>query len=203
MLSQPFVSRAGLKLDHALREFNLDVTGFVCADFGCNAGGFTDCLLQRGAAKVFAIDTGYGALAWKLRNDSRVVVMERTNALHAAPPQESMDLVVIDMAWTPQRLAIPAALKWLKPGGGGQIVSLVKPHYELDDGEKKSLLHAGRLDQVEAERVLRRVIEHMPRWGAEVIAHTKSPLTGGKSSRKAGGAGNVEFLVLARDAIRK
>ena len=136
----PFVSRAGLKLDHALREFQLDVTGFVCADFGCNVGGFTDCLLQRGAAKVFAIDTGYGALAWTLRNDARVVVMERTNALHAPPPQDVLvDLVVIDLAWTPQRLAIPAALRWLKPDA--RIVTLVKPHYELDDAEKRELLH--------------------------------------------------------------
>lgn len=198
----PFVSRAGLKLEHALREFALDVTGFICADFGCNAGGFTDCLLQRGAAKVFAIDTGYGALAWKLRNDPRVVVMERTNALHATPLQikgsdpfvSSVDLVVIDLAWTPQRLAIPAALKWLKPAG--QIVSLVKPHYELEGGERKSLLHDGRLDPIEAERVLQRVLERMPAWGAEAIARTKSPLTGGKSSK--GGKGNVEFLALAK-----
>jgi 23S rRNA (cytidine1920-2'-O)/16S rRNA (cytidine1409-2'-O)-methyltransferase len=195
-MTQPslFVSRAGVKLDHALREFNFDVTGFVCADFGCNAGGFTDCLLQRGAAKVFAIDTGYGALAWKLRNDPRVVVMERTNALHAAPPQESVGLVAIDMAWTPQKHAIPAALKWLAPAG--RIITLVKPHYELDDAEKKSLLHDGRLDPVEAERVLQRVIDRMPEWGAEVLAHTRSPITGGKSSK--GGEGNVEYLVMAR-----
>ncbi|HEX5690428.1 MAG TPA: SAM-dependent methyltransferase, partial [Roseiflexaceae bacterium] len=139
----------------------------------------------------------YGALAWKLRTDPRVVVMERTNALHAAPPQPAcVDLVVIDLAWTPQRLAIPAALKWLKPGGC--IVSLVKPHYELDADEKRTLLHDGRLDPVEAERVLDRVIEQMPSWGTEVIAHTKSPLTGGKSSRAKSGAGNVEFLVLAK-----
>ena len=192
-----FVSRAGLKLDHALREFNLDVTGFVCADFGCNIGGFTDCLLQRGAAKVFAIDTGYGALAWKLRNDPRVVVMERTNALHATP-QAAVDLAVIDLAWTPQRLAIPAALRWLN--SGGRIVTLVKPHYELDENEKRALLHAGRLDPMEAERVLHRVIEGMLTWGAQVVAHTTSPLTGGKSSRRKAGEGNVEFLVLAQSA---
>src|SRR5262245_12931313 len=142
--NSPFVSRAGLKLDHALREFGVNVKEWVCADFGCNVGGFTDCLLQRGAAKVFAIDTGYGALAWKLRNDSHVVVMERTNALHASPPPSGVDLVVIDMAWTPQRLAIPAALKWLHQEG--RIITLVKPHYELDEREKRDLLHEGRLD---------------------------------------------------------
>ncbi len=216
--SPVFVSRAGLKLDHALREFNLDVTGFTCADFGCNAGGFTDCLLQRGAAKVHAIDTGYGMLAWKLRNDPRVIVMERTNALHAAPEKVSdtfsgVDLVVIDLAWTQQRHAIPAALKWLASGTpspqpspkgrGGLIISLVKPHYELDADEKRALLHDGRLDPAEAERVLVRVIERMPTWGAEVIAHTKSPLTGGKSSRSKRAEGNVEYLVLARCTARE
>jgi 23S rRNA (cytidine1920-2'-O)/16S rRNA (cytidine1409-2'-O)-methyltransferase len=202
--AHPFVSRAGLKLDHALREFNLDVTGFVCADFGCNIGGFTDCLLQRGAAKVYAIDTGYGMLAWKLRNDPRVVVMERTNALHTQPPlpfgedrgADGCDLVVIDLAWTPQRLAIPAASRWLKKDG--RIITLVKPHYELDDGEKRELLKQGRLEHVEAQRVLDRVLVQMLEWGVTPIAHTQSPLTGGKSSRRAGGEGNVEFLVLAK-----
>lgn len=211
----PFVSRAGLKLEHALREFQIDVNRMVCADFGCNVGGFTDCLLQRGAAKVFAIDTGYGALAWKLRNDPRVVVMERTNALHAAPPGRTIDsnldgrgsiagcekpqaaaggvdLVVIDLAWTPQRHAIPAALKWLNPKG--KIITLIKPHYELNDDEKKSLLVEGRLSAAEAERVMQRVLEEMSQFGANVIGHTKSPIVGGKSSK--GGEGNVEFLAL-------
>lgn len=195
----PFVSRAGLKLDHALREFKIDVAGMICADFGCNIGGFTDCLLQRSAAKVFAIDTGYGTLAWKLRNDPRVIVMERTNALHATPQtgeSGGVDLVVIDLAWTPQRLSIPAALRWLKPGGS--IITLVKPHYELDEAEKKSLLIDGRLDPAEAQRVLQRILTEMPSWGARPVAHTLSPITGGKSSKNKPGAGNVEYLVLAR-----
>ena len=190
----PFVSRAGLKLDHALREFGVDVKGWICADFGCNVGGFTDCLLQRGAAKVYAIDTGYGALAWTLRNDSRVVVIERTNALHT-PAQDQVDLVAIDLAWTPQRLAIPAALRWLKPAG--RILTLVKPHYELDESQKREFLHDGRLDADQAQRVLQRVMDQMPEWGVEVIAHTQSPITGGKSSRGSQ-AGNVEYLVAAR-----
>lgn len=199
--ADPFVSRAGLKLEHALREFKVEVSGMTCADFGCNIGGFTDCLLQRGAAKVYAIDTGYGTLAWKLRNDPRVVVMERTNALHATPPLKkgsdpffAVDLVTIDLAWTPQRLAIPAALKWLKPEG--RIITLVKPHYELEESEKHALLVDGRLDPVEAERVLQRVMDAMPAWGAQPLAHTQSPITGGKSSR--GGKGNVEYLVLVK-----
>ena len=107
----PFVSRAGLKLEHALQEFNFDVTDMSCADLGCNVGGFTDCLLQRGASNVFAVDTGYGTLAWKLRSDERVTTLERSNALHLEPP-ELVDLVVIDLGWTPQKLALPAGMKW-------------------------------------------------------------------------------------------
>jgi 23S rRNA (cytidine1920-2'-O)/16S rRNA (cytidine1409-2'-O)-methyltransferase len=203
-----FVSRAGLKLDHALREFGLDVAGLVCADFGCNVGGFTDCLLQHGAASVYAIDTGYNVLAYKLRVDERVVVMERTNALHIAKPQAAdVDLVVIDMAWTPQRYALPAAVKWLVRDDGadvqesGRILTLVKPHYELDDVEKRSLLVDGRLEPAEAERVLHRVLEQMPGLGVTPLHWTKSPITGGKSGKKRKSAtglasGNVEFLVL-------
>src|SRR2546423_14723359 len=103
-----FVSRAGLKLDHALETFGISVAGKGCADFGSNSGGFVDCLLQRGAAKVYAIDTGYGVLEWKLRNDSRVVVMERTNAIHVKLP-EQVQIVTIDVAWTRQRIILPAA----------------------------------------------------------------------------------------------
>src|ERR687894_2662164 len=125
----PFVSRAGQKLDHALSHFGIDVTGFVCADLGCNVGGFTDCLLQRGAAKVYAIDTGYGALEWKLRKDPRVVVMERTNAMHAELP-EPVSLVTIDVAWTRQRHILPAARRMVATDG--TVVSLIKPHYEAE-----------------------------------------------------------------------
>jgi 23S rRNA (cytidine1920-2'-O)/16S rRNA (cytidine1409-2'-O)-methyltransferase len=123
-----FASRSGEKLRAALDAWKLDPTGWSCVDFGCNVGGFTDCLLQAGARKVFAIDTGYGQLAWTLRKDPRVVVMERTNALHC-PPAEWVDLAAIDVAWTPQERILPAAMKWLKPGG--LILSLLKPHYEL------------------------------------------------------------------------
>src|SRR5438270_10101760 len=122
-----FVSRAGQKLDHALTVFGIDVAGLVCADFGSNAGGFVDCLLQRGAAKVYAIDTGYGALEWKLRKNPRVVVMERTNAMHVVLP-EKVRLVSIDVAWTKQRNILPAAKGMLEDGGS--VISLIKPHYE-------------------------------------------------------------------------
>ncbi len=199
-----FVSRAGLKLEHALNEFAFDVTGLVCADFGCNVGGFTDCLLQRGAARVYALDTGYGTLAWKLRSDDRVVVMERTNALHADPAEGGVDLVTIDLAWTPQRHAIPMAAHWLRAAStdaGGDamtpaIITLIKPHYELAPDEKKTLLRDGALDPADAARVLERVLDTMDDLGATVVAHTKSPLTGRKSSAAHPGRGNVEYLAL-------
>ena len=190
---QKFVSRAGAKLEHALEEFKLDVTGLRCADFGCNVGGFTDCLLQRGAKHVTAIDTGYGALAWKLRQDPRVETRERTNALHAEAPAGGVDLVVLDLAWTPQRLAIPAALKWLAPGG--RIITLIKPHYELRD-EEKAWLDRGFLPHERVPGVVTRVEAEMPALGAKVMGSTQSPLVGGKTSKKAGVPGNIEWLTL-------
>jgi 23S rRNA (cytidine1920-2'-O)/16S rRNA (cytidine1409-2'-O)-methyltransferase len=190
---QKFVSRAGAKLEHALEEFKLDVTGLRCADFGCNVGGFTDCLLQRGAKHVIAIDTGYGALAWKLRQDPRVETRERTNALHAEAPAGGVDLVVLDLAWTPQRLAIPAALKWLAPGG--RIITLIKPHYELRD-EEKAWLDRGFLPHERVPGVVTRVEAEMPALGAKVLGSTQSPLVGGKTSKKAGVPGNIEWLTL-------
>jgi len=194
---QKFVSRAGAKLEHALEEFRLEVTGLRCADFGCNVGGFTDCLLQRGAKHVTAIDTGYGALAWKLRQDPRVETRERTNALHAEAPAGGVDLVVLDLAWTPQRLAIPAALKWLAPGG--RIITLIKPHYELRD-EEKAWLDRGFLPHERVPGVVARVEAEMPALGAKVLGSTQSPLVGGKTSKKAGVPGNIEWLTLLESA---
>jgi 23S rRNA (cytidine1920-2'-O)/16S rRNA (cytidine1409-2'-O)-methyltransferase len=190
-MSQPvqrrFVSRAGLKLDQALDAFGLDVAGWVCADFGCNVGGFTDCLLQRGAGKVYAIDTGYGALAWKLRKDSRVVVMERTNALYARPA-EPVDLVVIDMAWTIQELSIPAALRWLRVAGGynSWVISLLKPHYEL--AKLEGLAPRGILGLDRSREVCQCVCQRLADGGVTVAAVVESGLTGK--------GGNREFFLL-------
>jgi 23S rRNA (cytidine1920-2'-O)/16S rRNA (cytidine1409-2'-O)-methyltransferase len=187
-----YVSRGGVKLRHALDAFGIPVAGMRCADFGASTGGFTDCLLQAGAASVTAIDTAYGVFAWKLRNDSRITLMERTNALFAPVPAAAakVDLIVIDMGWTPQKLCIPAAARWLKPGG--RIITLIKPHYELTNDEKSRLLKGGVLEEAEGERIAQRVLDSMPALGVRVTASTKSPLTGSKENPR----GNAEWLAL-------
>jgi 23S rRNA (cytidine1920-2'-O)/16S rRNA (cytidine1409-2'-O)-methyltransferase len=191
-----FVSRGGLKLHHALSAFGLDVSGMICADLGCSTGGFTDCLIQAGAERVFAVDTAYGELAWKLRSDDRVTVMERTNAVHAEPHEDALarggvDLVVIDLGWTPQRLAIPAALRWCSPGG--RVISLIKPHYERSDRDKDV---GGIMDDAEAERWARKVAEELPAMGVRVVEMTESPVRGGARKKGKKGTGNLEWLAL-------
>ena len=181
----PYVSRAGLKLAAALDAFGIDAGGLTCVDLGYNVGGFTDCLLQRGAAKVYAVDTGYGALAWRLRQDERVVVMERTNAMHLEPAAQPLDLAVIDLGWTPQRHAIPAALRW-RPG---RIVTLIKPHYERSDRAARG---RGVLSEAEAERAMAEVLAALPDLGVEVAGHIRSPVAGG--GRRKGRGGNIEYL---------
>jgi 23S rRNA (cytidine1920-2'-O)/16S rRNA (cytidine1409-2'-O)-methyltransferase len=187
--TNPYVSRGGLKLRHALDTFRIDVTGLICADLGASTGGFTDCLLQAGAAKVYSVDTAYGEFAWKLRNDPRVVLMERTNALHAQPPEGGIDLVVVDLGWTPQRLLIPAALRWLRPNG--RIISLIKPHYEAPAHAKAA--PKGILTDEQAEAITTRVVSDLPQLGVEVLDLTKSPVHGGSK-----GKGNAEWIVLLR-----
>jgi 23S rRNA (cytidine1920-2'-O)/16S rRNA (cytidine1409-2'-O)-methyltransferase len=182
-----YVTRGGLKLDAAVRGFAIDCAGLICADFGCNIGGFTDCLLARGAAKVYAVDTGYGTLAWKLRKDPRVVVMERTNALYADSP-EPVDLVAIDVAWTPQKLSVPAAAKWLRPGG--RIISLLKPIFELAKLEPAAGGKPGpkTVTIAQAEEIRDRVCKQLTRLGFEPEKVIASPI--------AGKGGNTEFLLL-------
>jgi 23S rRNA (cytidine1920-2'-O)/16S rRNA (cytidine1409-2'-O)-methyltransferase len=189
-----YASRAGLKLAAALDGFELDVTGMRCADLGCHAGGFTDCLLQHGATAVHALDTGYGVLDYRLRTDPRVTVMERTNALHCEPP-DTVDLVTIDVGWTKQRHVIPAALQWLGPDG--LVITLVKPHYELDETQRRTLLHDGAISHADAGIVVERTVAGFEALGALAIAMLISPLTGAKSTR-GGRAGNREYLVLAK-----
>jgi 23S rRNA (cytidine1920-2'-O)/16S rRNA (cytidine1409-2'-O)-methyltransferase len=192
---RPFVSRAGLKLDHAIRTFGVAVEGRRAADLGCNVGGFTDCLLRHGAASVISVDTAYGVLDWRLRSDPRVEARERTNALHAAPPHPPVDLVVVDLGWTPQRLALPVAARWIH--ATGEIVSLFKPHYELQ-GEQKAWLDRGRLEASRAHEVLKEFLPALPDLGLALAGSVESPIRGGKSAR--GGEGNVEFLLHLRRA---
>ena len=174
-----FVSRAGQKLQHALTSFGIDVKGLICADLGCSTGGFTDCLLQHGAAKVYAVDTGYGVLAWKLRKDPRVVVMERTNAMHVELP-ELAELVTIDVAWTKQRHILPAARKIVKSDGA--VISLIKPHYEAEP----SLLRKGILPEEHLQSVLESVKMDIESAGFSLVKATTSPIKGAK--------GNTEVL---------
>jgi len=176
-----YVTRAGLKLQHALGAFGINPTGWICADLGSHQGGFVDCLLQHGAAKVYSVDTAYGTLAWKLRKDPRVVVMERTNAMHVTLP-EPVDLVTIDVGWTQQRHVLPAAAKLLKPGA--PILSLVKPQYEAGEEERKD----GVVPEQNLEPVLARVRMHIDAAGLAIRGEVRSPILGG--------GGNVEYLFL-------
>lgn len=179
-----FVGRAGTKLEHALKEFKVDVTGLICADFGSAIGGFVDCLLQNGANKIYAVETGYGVLDWKLRNDPRVVVMERTNAMHVELP-EKVDIVTVDASWTRQATILPNAVKQLKPNG--IVITLIKPHYEAD----KSLLTKGKLSDSDAESVTRGTLKNIEFMGLRVLRYCKSPITGGKGE-------NIEYLALLK-----
>jgi len=186
----PYASRGGEKLRHALDHFGIDAAGLVCADLGASTGGFTDCLLRAGAARVYAVDTAYGQLAWKLRNDPRVVVMERTNALHAKPPAGGVDLVVIDLGWTRQSLAVPAAVRWLR--AGGRIITLIKPHYEIERAEFKRLARGGVLAEDEAEKIVDQVVQRLRDSDHNVAGVTRSPIRGGGKT----GMGNAEWLAL-------
>jgi len=177
--SSPQISRAQAKLEHALASFGVQVEQRICADLGSNVGGFVNCLLQHGARKVYAIETGYGVLDWKLRNDPRVVVMERTNALHVQL-QEMVSIVTIDVAWTRQRVILPAARRMLDEHG--QIISLIKPHYEANP----SLLRKGVLPGDQLDAVLSQVKSEMENLGFQVCGFISSPIKGT--------GGNVEFL---------
>ena len=171
-----YASRAGEKLEFALKEFKIDVSGKICADFGASTGGFTDCLLQAGASKVYSVDTSYGELAWKLRNDPRVVVMERTNAMHIEL-SELVDLIVVDTGWTKQEKVIPNALRNLKDDG--IIISLIKPHYESGKA---------RLSEEEGQEILEQTIQNIENLGCKVMERCESPILGKRG-------GNREYLV--------
>lgn len=147
-----FVSRGGDKLDSALAHFGMRVTDAIAADLGANVGGFTDCLLERGAQRVYAVETGYGVLDWKLRSDDRVVVMERENALHVSL-DEPCDVVVADVGWTPLSKVVPRALDLLK--SDGYCLALLKPQYEAASGE----VRGGHVAESAARTIIERVVE--------------------------------------------
>ena len=180
----PYVSRGGWKLEKALRDFGVDPTGYVCSDSGASTGGFTDCLLQQGASKVFAIDVGYGQLAWKIRSDPRVVVMERTNIRYVTPEDlgEPLDLSVIDVSFISLKIVLPAVQKLLKPTG--QVLCLIKPQFEA--GKEK----VGKKGVVRDPEVHKEVLDNFLALADElhftVRDVTFSPVKGPE--------GNIEFL---------
>ena len=181
----PYVSRGGLKLEKALRDFGVDPTGFVCSDSGASTGGFTDCLLQQGASKVFAIDVGYGELNWKIRNDPRVVVMERTNIRYVTPEDlgEPLDLSVIDVSFIGLELVLPTIKNLLKPGEG-QVLCLIKPQFEAgrENIGKNGVVREPKIHQM----VLDNFVSLVHGLGFKILGLTFSPVKGP--------AGNIEFL---------
>lgn len=183
--ANPFVSRGGLKLQHALDRFGLDVTGLLCIDVGASTGGFTDCLLQRGARQVYAVDVGYGQLDWKLRQDPRVVVVERTNFRHVKPGELPVaDLIVADVSFISLLLILPAAKGTLK--SDGDVVALIKPQFEA--GREAVSKGGGVVRDPEIHReVLARLLQAAANDGWAPVALTYSPILGPK--------GNIEFFV--------
>ena len=180
----PYVSRGGLKLEKALRDFGVVPKDFVCSDSGASTGGFTDCLLQQGAKKVFAIDVGYGQLAWKIRNDPRVVCMERTNIRYVTPEQlgEPLDLSVVDVSFISLKLVLPVIYQLLKDDG--QVLCLIKPQFEAgkDKVGKKGVV---RDPEVHCE-VLNSFVSTVREIGFTLRSLTFSPVRGPE--------GNIEFL---------
>ncbi len=184
----PYVSRGGLKLEKALDEFAIDVTGFVLLDVGASTGGFTDCLLQRGARRVIAVDVGYGQLAWKLRQDERVVNLEKTNIRYLTPDRlpETPDMAVIDASFISLDKVLPATIALISDDG--VIIALIKPQFEVGRGEvgkggvvREAQKHA---------RVIAAIRDLAESLRLEVVGVTESPILGPK--------GNREFLICLR-----
>ncbi|HBC72433.1 hypothetical protein A2379_03800 [Candidatus Amesbacteria bacterium RIFOXYB1_FULL_47_13] len=173
-----YVSRAGVKLEGAMREFGVNAAGKVCLDAGAATGGFTDCLLQHGAKKVYAVETGYGVLAWKLRNDPKVVVRERTNILYEEDIAKEIEMAVVDVSWTRLKLAIPAVSRFMM--AGGVILALIKPQYEVDKKE----LHGGVLVSDKAWETAQKTKEELVNSGFKVSDTTESVIKGEGGNRE-------------------
>ena len=184
----PYVSRGGLKLQEALKEFALNIEGIVALDVGASTGGFTDCLLQASARKVYALDVGYGQLAWKLREDKRVVVIERTNIRYydGADLNEKIDLATIDASFISLKIILPAVFKLI--GDEAQILALIKPQFEV---AKEEVGKGGVVqDPAIHDRVVQEIREFCQSLNLEVEGTCASPILGP--------AGNKEFFILAR-----
>ena len=181
----PYVSRGGLKLEKALRDFGVKPEGFVCSDSGASTGGFTDCLLQQGARKVFAIDVGYGQLDWKIRSDERVVVMERTNIRYVTPEDigEPLDLSVIDVSFIGLEIVLPAIKNLLKQDSG-HVLCLIKPQFEAgkENVGKKGVVRDPKIHLM----VLDNFVSLVKSLGFTILGLTFSPVKGPE--------GNIEFL---------
>lgn len=187
----PFVSRGGYKLDKALRVFPVDPAGKVCIDCGASTGGFTDVLLQHGAAKVYSVDVGYGQLAWKLRNDERVVNLERTNLRYVTSEQipEVLDLAVMDVSFISIKLVLPAVKALLKDGA--DIICLIKPQFEAgrDEVGKKGVVRDVRVH----EQVVQSILDFAPGIGLSVCGLDYSPIKGPE--------GNIEYICHMKNAV--
>ena len=187
----PYASRGGLKLAHAIETFGVDVAGAVAVDIGASTGGFTDCLLQRGAARVYCVDVGHGQLDWKIASDPRVVVIDRTNIRHMSADRipERCALAVIDVSFVSLRLVLPAVPALLVPGA--PVLALVKPQFEVgrDKVGKGGIVR----DDADRRQSVADVAAAAQAMGFAVLGETTSPITGGK--------GNVEFLIHLRSRI--
>lgn len=187
----PFVSRGGFKLDKALKVFPINPAGKVCIDCGASTGGFTDVLLRHGAAKVYAVDVGYGQLAWKLRNDERVVNLERTNLRYVTEEQipELLDMAVMDVSFISIKLILPAVKALLKPGA--DLVCLIKPQFEAgrDEVGKKGVVRDARVH----EKVVKRILEFAPGIGLSVMGLDFSPIKGPE--------GNIEYICHMKNGV--
>ena len=181
-----YVGRGGEKMAWAIEHFGLDVAGRVCCDLGSHIGGFVDALLQAGARRVYSVDTCYGTLAWTLRNDERVKVMERTNALHVELP-EQVDLVTSDVGWTRQEKVLPHAVSLVRPGG--QLLSLLKPQYEARKDE--IIPGAGRVKEEALSRIADTVLATARSLSQEVTGPDLTPFAGGKGK-------NPEYFLLLK-----
>lgn len=176
-----FVSRGGIKLDHALDEFKVNAKGKVCLDVGASTGGFTDCLLQRGAKKVYAVDVGYGQFEYKLRQDPRIVLLERTNFRYLDPEKipEKIDLAAIDVSFISLTKILPKAKSLLKENG--QVIALVKPQFELSPKEvKKGVVRSKELQG----KAVSKIEGEGKKLGFKILHETKSPILGPKGNQE-------------------